>query len=41
MTLAASTGVLRVAAKRHFPTDVFAGTIAGCLSATVVYRLYD
>jgi membrane-associated phospholipid phosphatase len=41
MALAASTGVLRVAARRHFPTDVLAGAIAGCLSAGIVHRLHD
>lgn len=37
---AAATGVLRVAARKHFPTDVLAGAALGSAVGYVVPRLY-
>ena len=40
MAAASVTGVLRVAARKHFPTDVVAGALLGAAAGWAVPRLY-
>jgi membrane-associated phospholipid phosphatase len=37
--VATGVGVSRVAAGKHFPSDVFAGAVLGTASGLVVYQL--
>lgn len=40
LTLATTTGVLRVAADRHYATDVIAGAVAGGLAGWLIPRIH-
>lgn len=40
MTLAVSTGLLRVLSGRHFPTDVLAGAAVGWITASLIQPLH-
>ncbi len=39
MVAAAGVGVLRVAAAKHFPSDVVVGAAVGTLSAVIVHEI--